>query len=238
MQLDKLFRLRMYAEVRFGFSDASDQTELEDSIRKIFTAHEITMETKDDVLVREKKGVADVWEARIKPPRYYFAVESCTSYEHFVELLQQNLQKLSVLISPREVLIIGVQGYFWYGLNSVQDFFQVASSWSSSYQELPSRDLSVNISDIGVNVYFREEALKISIACKFLKKKESQEFFPGEWRKINKEMGLLIDLNIATDSPLEFQKSLSPGMVAAIRSRINEALAEMEHKITRAAGLP
>lgn len=227
MAVDKLFKLRMYAEVRFSYKDSIDPIfELKELTKNTFDCEEIT---SDEMILKQKEQMVGSWEIRIKPHRLIFAMDSCPSYEFFVSILQSNLDVVSAVITPQEVLSIGVQGYYVYSINSIEDFSKVVSSWSQGYSSMSSE--SIGISDMGVSVFFMEEALSVNILCNFLSRDQASRIFPNDDHNFISDLNLFIDINISTGDILELKKVLSPTLVLAIKTHINQATKKLEEKL-------
>jgi hypothetical protein len=227
MAIDKLFKLRMYAEVRFSYKDSVDPlAELKELTRNTFDCEEVT---SDELVLKQKEPVPESWEIRIKPRRLIFTMDSCPSYDFFVSILETTMDTVSSVITPQEVLNIGVQGYYMYSINSLEDFSEVVSSWSQSYTTIGSD--SVGISDIGVNVFFKEDTLSVNILCNFLSRDQAARFFPHDDPCLISDLNLFININISTGDILELKKVLSPKLVMAIKTHINQATKKLEEKI-------
>jgi hypothetical protein len=227
MAVDKLFKLRMYAEARFSYKDSVDPIfELKELTKNTFDCEEIT---SDEMILKEKEQMLGSWEIRIKPHRLIFTMDSCPSYDFFVSVLQSNLDVVSAVITPQEVLNIGVQGYYMYSINSIEDFSEVVSSWSQGYNSVSSE--AVGISDIGVNVFFMENALSVNILCNFLSRDQASRIFPNDDNHLISDLNLFIDINISTGDILELKKVLSPTLVLAIKTHINQATKKLEEKL-------
>jgi len=227
MPVDKLFKLRMYAEVRFSFKDSLDHfADLRELTKDMFECETVTAE---EVVLKQKEQLLGYWEIRIKPRRLSFMMDSCPSYDFFVRILESNLDILSKMITPQEVLNIGVQGYYLYSINSLEDFSEVVSSWSQSYTAMVPD--AVGISDIGVNVFFKEESLSVNILCNFLSRDQAAHFFLNEDQTLISDLNLFININISTGDILELKKILSPTLVVAIKTHINQATKKLEERL-------
>ena len=227
MAVDKLFKLRMYAEVRFSYKESVDPIfELKELTKNTFDCEEVT---SDEMILRQKEQMLGSWEIRIKPRRLVFTMDSCPSYDFFVSILESNLDIVSTVITPQEVLNIGVQGYYVYSINSLEDFSEVVSSWSQNYTTIGPD--SVGISDVGVNVFFKEDTLSVNILCNFLSRDQVVRFFPNDNHDLISELNLFIDVNISTNDVMELKKGLSPKLVLAIKTHINQATKKLEEKI-------
>jgi hypothetical protein len=227
MAVDKLFKLRMYAEVRFSYKESVDPLlELKELTKNQFDCEEIT---SDELILRQKEQLLGSWEIRIKPRRLIFTMDSCPSYDFFVSVLESHMDIVSTVITPQEVLNVGVQGYYMYSINSLEDFSDIVSSWS---QNLGSTDPdSVGISDIGVNVFLKEDTLSINILCNFLTRDQAMRLFPNDNQSLISDLNLFIDINISTNDILELKKGLSPQLVISIKAHINQATKKLEEKI-------
>ncbi len=227
MLADKIFKLRMYAEVRYTYKNSVDYMgELKELTKDLYDIEAIN---PDEFLLKRKDKMAEDWEIRIKPNRLTFTMDSCPSYEYFVEMLQSNLNVISKVITPQEVLGIGVQGYYLYSINSIEDFSQVVTSWSQNYADKDPD--SVGISDIGVSVFLKEDKLNICIMCSFLSQEQATRLFPKEDRGLISELNLFIDVNISTGDLNELKKAFSPTLVLAIKAHINQATRKLEEKL-------
>lgn len=227
MVVDKLFKLRMYAEVRFSYKESVDPIfELKELTKNTFDYEEIT---SDEMILRQKEQMQGDWEIRIKPRRLVFTMDNCPSYDFFVSILESNLDIVSTVITPQEVLNIGVQGYYMYSINSLEDFSEIVSSWSQNYVSVGSD--SVGISDIGVNVFLKEDTLSVNILCNFLSREQAARLFPNDDHNLLSELNLLIDIKISTNDVMELKKGLSPKLVFAIKAHINQATKKLEEKI-------
>lgn len=217
----------MYAEVRFSYKDSVDPlAELKELTKNRFDCEEVA---SDEIILKPKEQLQGSWEIRIKPRKLLFTMDSCPSYDFFVSILESNLDIVSVVITPQEVINIGVQGYYLYTINSLEDFSNVVSSWSQNYAAM-SPD-SVGISDIGVNVFFKEDTLAVNILCNFLSRDQASRFFTMDDYNSISELNLFIDVDISTGDILELKKVLSPKLVIAIKAHINQATKKLEEKL-------
>jgi hypothetical protein len=227
MSVDKLFKLRMYAEVRFSYKDSVDPLlELKELTRNTFDCEEIS---SDEMVLKPKEQLQGNWEIRIKPRRLTFTMDSCPSYDIFVSTLESSMDVISKVITPQEVLNIGVQGYYMYSINSLEDFSEVVLSWSQNYTVMSSD--SVGISDIGVNVFLKEDTLSVNILCNFLSRAQALQIFPSDDPNLISDLNLFININISTGDILELKKVLSPKLVFAIKAHINQATKKLEERI-------
>lgn len=227
MAVDKLSKLRMYAEVRFSFLDSTIHMEdLENIVKELYHTEYIT---KDELLLKENEPLLGPWEMRVKPQRIFFIMDSCPSYDYFGDVLESHLKTMAKVLTPKEIISSGVQAYYLYPIDSLQDFSEVVTLWSNSY--IRNKSSVVGISDLGVNVFFKEESLKVNINCKFLDDTQARGYFPETGAKPVAQLNLLIDLDISTGDPVELKKTLSPALAQMLQGQINEAVRQMEERL-------
>ena len=220
----------MYAEVRFHYVDSVDH--IGDIVALSQNKFNFEDVTTDEIVLKPKEVIAGGYEIRIKPQRLFFQMDKCPSYDFFVETLSNNLAMLSKALTPKDIICIGVQGLYLYPIDSLQNFSQAVTAWSKSYSAMDPA--SVGISDLGVNVLFNKEGLRISVMCRLVPNDQVDAFFPDHGGEISSDFNLLIDMDISTNDPLELQKALSPLLVQAIKININQATTLLEEKITNA----
>lgn len=226
MPLNKLSKLRMYAEVRYHSKESLDSlTDVED-LTKDYSMKKIN---KDEIHLIQKNNSNNA-EIRVKPSRFLFVMDPCPSYEFFVEVLEDNIKRISSFLPLKDIVCTGVQGYYLYPIDSIQEFSTVVASWSGSYMD---ENTTMQISDIGVSVYFREENIKININCRFITSGGAKEYFPKDDQNIIQNMNLLIEIDISTENASELNKSFPPFLVAAIKVHINQAIRVMEEKLAQ-----
>ncbi|HEX3047295.1 MAG TPA: hypothetical protein VHY08_21250, partial [Bacillota bacterium] len=186
MPLDKLFRLRMYAEVRFHYVDSVDHIgDIVELTKNKYNYEEISV---DELVLKPIDDSTIGLEVKIKPQRLSLAMEKCPSYEFFVETLSATLSMLSRALTPQDIINIGVQGLYLYSVDSIQKFSQVVSSWSKNYSAMdPS---SVGISDLGVNVALSKEGIRMNIMCRLLPLEQVYAFFPNNDGQIDSNFNL------------------------------------------------
>lgn len=217
----------MYAEVRFSFLDSTTHMEdLEGVVKELYRTEYIT---KDELLLKESEPLLGPWEMRVKPQRIFFTMDSCPSYDYFGDVLENHLKTMAKVLTPKEIINSGVQAYYLYPIDSLQDFSEVVTLWSDSY--IQNKSSVVGISDLGVNVFFKEESLKVNINCKVLNDTQAKGYFPETGGKPVAQLNLLIDLDISTADPVELKKSLSPALVQILQNQINEAVRQMEERL-------
>lgn len=224
MPLNKLSKLRMYAEVRYHSKDSLDSLIDDEDLANNYLIKKINNE---EVHLTHKKN-ASIAEIIVKPSRFLFVMDPCPRYEIFVEILEENIKKISPVLPLKEIVCTGVQGYYLYPIDSIQEFSDVVASWSGSYLD---ENTSMQISDIGVTVFFREENIKINIYCRFITSGGAKEYFPKDDQNIIANMNLLIEIDISTENATELNKSFPPFLVVAIKTHINQAIKVMEEKL-------
>jgi hypothetical protein len=227
MPVDKLFKLRMYAEIRYSYKDSIDHIgELKELTKDLFDFENITF---DEFIIKPRDQLLGNWEIRIRPRRLTFAMDSCPTYDFFVAALEYNLDIISKVLTPQEVLSIGVQGYYLYSVNSLEDFSEVVTSWSQNYSV--AEPDSIGISDLGVNVFFKEETLAINISCNFLTRDQAINLFGNDNQNLISDLNLFIDVNISTGDLMELKNALSKTLVFSIKTHINQATKKLEEKL-------
>ncbi len=227
MPVDKLFKLRMYAEVRYSYKDSVDHiSELKELTKDVFDLENITL---DEFVLKPKDQLLGNWEIRIRPRRLVFTMDACPAYDFFVSVLESNLDIISKVLTPQEVLNIGVQGYYLYSINSIEDFSEMVISWSQNYSV--TEPDSVGISDLGVHVFFKEETLSINILCNFLTRDQAAHLFANNDQSLISDLNLFIDVNISTGDLMDLKYALSPTLVLSIKTHINQATKKLEEKM-------
>lgn len=229
-QPEKLFKWQMYVEIHIFYNDAVDRLqEILSANRGKFSS--ITKD-KEEFILKQKGNSSEEWVLKIGPRNLSFTMDSCPSYERFIEALESNLTIFSAILTPNEIVNMGVRGNYLYPISSIQEFSQLACDWSGDYT-VDKKNL-VQINDIGVNVDFREGSLKVNIICEFLTREKAKEFFPLVSVGQISELNFFIGLNIATNEPLALQKPLAVLLGQTIKTHVLQATKLMEQRLEKA----
>lgn len=229
-QPEKLFKWQMYVEIHIFYNGAVDHLqEILSANRGKFSS--ITKD-KEEYILKQQGNSSEEWVLRIGPRNLYFTMDSCPSYERFIEVLESNLAIFSAVLTPDEIVSMGIRGNYLYPISSIQEFSQLACAWSGDYT-VDKKNL-VQINDIGVNVDFREGSLKVNIICEFLAREKAKEFFPRVSVGQISELNFFIGLNISTNEPLALQKPLAVLLGQSIKTHVLQATKLMEQRLEQA----
>jgi hypothetical protein len=222
----------MFVEVGITYNDSIDHlSEVINANKEKFGR---VNQKKDELLIQQQGNSSENWEIKYGPKQLSLTMDSCPSYEHFIEVLENNLSIVSSTLVPNEIICMGVRGFYLYPISSVEEFSQLASSWTGSYFD--DSNTQIRINDMGVDVDFHEGTLNISITCEFLSREQAREFFPSVDLNTISKMNFFIDLKISTDEPFGLQKTLSLALGNSIKRQINQATKIMEQKLEKIYG--
>jgi hypothetical protein len=226
-----LSNLSMFSEVKCSFQDSFDS--FDELVKPEEWNLSRTDENKDEYLIKPKSpNPTEDWEMRLfRAKRFVFNMNSCTNYENFVEVLESTLIRFSSYLTPADITAMGVHGYYLYPVSSLQEFSQLVFAWSDNY--LNSEDTQVEISDLGVDVTFQKESLKINIVCKLLAKNEVKKYFPVADTHDFQEANLFIHIQASTNEPLKVQKSLSAALSQTIKTHVYQATKLIEQRLEK-----
>ncbi len=230
-----LSNLRMFAEVRCTFVESFDNFG-ENVNPEAKNLEVITSDNKDEFSVKPKDiNSLEDWEIIVfRSRKFIFTMNSCISYEHFVEVLESLLKKISAFLTPADIVSMGVQGYYLYPLSSLQEFSQLIFAWSDDY--IRDEASQVEINDLGVDVFFQKDSLRINIVCKLISRTEAGSYFPiTELNNIH-ETNLFINIQVATNEPLKLQKSLTTSLSQSIKTHVLHATKLIEQRLGKMQG--
>lgn len=225
----KLSNMRMFAELGCTYVEEienfaeiinlTDNNLLYSSIDK----DEFQLKPRDANVLKD-------WEIRLfRKKRFTFAMDSCTHYDHFVEVLEIILHKINTFLTPSEIVTMGVQGHYLYSLNSLQEFSQLVFAWSGSY--LYEEETAVEINDLGVKVFFEKDSLKVNIICKLAPGEEISQYFPGADLSKMPDLNLFIDISVATNEPAKIKKALTASLAQTIKTHVYHATKLIEERL-------
>ena len=226
-----LSNLCMFSEVRCAFLDSFD------SFDEIVKPEEWNLvktagDNKDEFSVKPKNSnPLEDWEIKIsRTKRFVFTMSSCVNYEQFVEVLESTLKKIAEYLTPADITAMGVQGYYLYPVTSLQEFSQLVFAWSDNY--LNDEATKVEINDLGVEVAFQKDSLKVDIICKLVTKSEAAKFFPLSEQGIQ-DTNLFINIQVSTTEPLKLQKTLSVSLSQTIKIHVYQATKLIEERLAK-----
>jgi hypothetical protein len=190
-----------------------------------------TSEEKDEFLVKPKSpNPLEDWEIRLfRAKKFVFSMNACLNYEQFVNVLESTLKKLSAYLTPADIVAMGVHGYYLYPVSSLQEFSQLVFAWSDNY--LNNEATQVEIGDLGVDVAFQEDSLKINIVCKLITKAESAKYFSFTETQTLPEKNLIIHIEVSSNEPLKLQKSISQALSQTIKTHVYQATKLIEQRL-------
>lgn len=228
-----LSKLSMFSEVKCSYLDSFD------SFDEIVKPDEWNMvktnnEEKDEILVKPKSpSIVDDWEIQLyRAKRFIFSMNACLSYDQFVESLESILKKMSGYLTPADIVAMGVHGYYLYPVSSLQEFSQLVFAWSDNY--LNNEATQVEVGDMGVDVNFQEDSLKINIVCKLISKQESTKYFSLAETQALPEKNLIIHIQVSSDEPLKLQKAISQNLSQTIKTHVYQATKLIEQRLETA----
>jgi len=221
----------MFAEVKCTYLESFDN--FDEIVKPDEWNLTKTGDSKDEFLVKHNDASAlEGWEIRLfRAKKFTFTMNSCINYEHFVEILESTLKKLSGYLTPADIVAMGVQGYYLYPVTSLQEFSQLVFAWSDNY--LNDESTQVEINDLGVDVAFQKDSLKINIVCKLIAKAEVTKYFSTADVKGIHETNLFINIQVSTSEPLKLQKSLTVSLSQTIKTHVYQATKLIEQRLEK-----
>jgi hypothetical protein len=221
----------MFSEVRCSYLDSFDN--FDELVKPDEWNLTKTGDNKDEFLVKPKNPKPqEDWEIKLlRAKKFIFSMNSCNNYDQFVEVLESTLKKLSGYLTPADIVEMGVHGFYLYPVTSLQEFTQLVFAWSDNY--LKDESTQVEISDLGVDVSFQKDSLKINIICKLVTKTEATKYFPGNETKGLQETNLFINIQISTGEPLKLQKSLTTALSQTIKTQVYQATKLIEQRLEK-----
>jgi hypothetical protein len=195
-----------------------------------------TGDDKDEFLVKPKcPNPLEDWEIRLlRAKKFIFSMDSCLNYDQFVGVLESTLKKLSGYMTPADFVAMGVHGFYLYPVSSLQEFSQLVFAWSDNY--LNNEATEVEISDLGVDVAFQQDSLKINIICKLVGKDEAVKYFCVTETQALPETNLLINIQVSSNDPLKLQKSISGALSQTIKTHVYQATKLIEQRLEKLHG--
>lgn len=223
--------MKMFAEVKCSFVGPFD--DFNEVIDSEAQKYELTSVNRDELLVKPKDAIAlENWEIRIyRTKKFFFVMSSCINDEHFVEVFESIIKGISSYLTPEDVIAMGVQGNYLYPVVSIQEFSQLVFAWSDNY--ISDASTQVEISDLGVDVSFPKENLKINIICKLLSRTEATNYFPMADLNSVHEINLFIKIQVSTNEPLKLQKSITLSLSQTIKNHVQHATKLIEQRLKK-----
>ena len=225
-----LSKLSMFSEVKCSYLESFDDF---DELVKPDEWHMVKTlsEEKDEFMVKPKlPHSADDWEIRIfRAKKFIFSMNSCLNYDQFVGALESTLKKLTGYLTPADIVAMGVHGYYLYPVSSLQEFSQLVFAWSDNY--LNDEATQVEIGDLGVDVTFQEDSLKVNIVCKLITRQESAKYFSSAETQALPDKNLIIHIQVSSDEPLKLQKSMSQTLSQTIKTHVYQATKLIEQRL-------
>lgn len=224
-----LSKLSMFSEVKCSYIESFDNF---DELVKPDEWHLAkTSEDKDEFLVKpQKPNPLEDWEIRLfRAKKFIFLMNACLNYGQFVDVLESTLKRISGYLTPADIVAMGVHGYYLYPISSLQEFSQLVFAWSDNY--LNNEATQVEIGDLGVDVAFQEDSLKINIVCKLITKAESTKYFSATETQTLPERNLIIHIEVSSDEPLKLQKSISQALSQTIKTHVYQATKLIEQRL-------
>lgn len=226
-----LSKLSMFSEVRCNYLESFD--DFEELVKPDEWNLAKTGDQKDEFMVKPKNPKPlENWEIKLfRSKKFLFSMDSCVSYEKFVEVLENALKRLAEYLTPADITVMGVHGYYLYPVSSLQEFSQLVFAWSDNY--LHDEATQVEISDLGVDVSFQKDSLKIDIVCKLVAKAEAAKYFPETETQRLAETNLFINIQISSDQPLKLQKTISVALSQTIKTHVYQATKIIEQRLDK-----
>ncbi|MGE5583692.1 MAG: hypothetical protein ACM3X9_14325 [Bacillota bacterium] len=226
-----LSNMRMFAEMKCSFVEPFDN--LGQVIDLEAQKLELRDINKDEFVVKPNDPSSpDYWEIKLsRLKKFVFTMNSCNNYEHFVEALEGIIKSFSRYLTPADIVAMGVQGDYLYPVSSLQEFSQLVFAWSDNY--IADEYSQVEIYDLGVDVFFRKDGLKINITCKLVPKAELDKYFPAVDPGKVQEINLYINIQITSNQPLKMQKSISVSLSQAIKNHVYQATQLIEQRLDK-----
>ncbi len=224
-----LSKLSMFSEVKCSYLESFDN--FDELVKPDEWKLAKTSEDKDELLVKPKRpNQLEDWEIRLfRAKKFIFSMNACLNYEQFVGVLESTLKKLSAYLTPADIVAMGVHGYYLYPVSSLQEFSQLVFAWSDNY--LNNEASQVEIGDLGVDVAFQEDSLKINILCKLITKAESAKYFSAMETQTLPEKNLIIHIQVSSNEPLKLQKSISQALSQTIKTHVYQATKLIEQRL-------
>ena len=228
-----LSNLCMFSEVKCTYQESFDSFNEVVKPDEWNLAVTITGDNKDEFLVKPKNpNPLEDWQiGLLRAKKFVFTMNSCLNYEQFVDVLESTLKKLAGYLTPADIVAMGVQGYYLYPVTSLQEFSQLVFAWSDNY--LNDESTQVEINDLGVDVSFQKDSLKINIICKLIAKAEAPKYFPTSDMKGIQETNLFINIQVSTNEPLKLQKSLTVSLSQTIKTHVYQATKLIEQRLEK-----
>ncbi len=224
-----LSKLSMFSEVKCSYIESFDNF---DELVKPDEWHLAkSSEDKDEFVVKpQKPNPLEDWEIRLfRAKKFIFSMSACLNYGQFVNVLESTLKRISGYLTPADIVTMGVHGYYLYPISSLQEFSQLVFAWSDNY--LNNEATQVEIGDLGVDVSFQEDSLKINIVCKLITKAESAKYFSAAETQTLPEKNLIIHIEVSSNEPLKLQKSISQALSQTIKTHVYQATKLIEQRL-------
>ncbi len=218
--------LRMYAEVRSSLVESVDS--LKDLAEKFRDKFIIIQDDQDQLILKGSPESIGSIEIKITPRKIFFGMNACPDYHQFINALETNLKLISRQINPKEIISIGVQGFYLYPIGSFQEFSQLAFSWTGNY--ISGQSL-MEINDLGVSVFFREASLKVNLVCRVMTRDQIGDYFPGVEPDTVANLNLFINIDIATDEVVKMDSAASHAIGQAIKEQVHHATHLIEERL-------
>lgn len=217
---------RMYAEVRSSLTESVDSLkDLAEEFREKFV---VVKEDQEELILKGNSESTSEVEIKISPRKIFFGMNACPDYHQFIKALETNLKLISRQIIPKEIISIGVQGFYLYPIGSFQEFSELAFSWTGNY--VNSQSL-MEIQDLGVTVFFREGSLKVNLVCRVMTQDEIGEYFPGAESDTVASLNLFVNIDIATDEVVKMDSAASHAIGQAIKEQVHHATHMIEERL-------
>ncbi len=218
--------LRMYAEVRSSLMESVNS--LKDLAEEFRGKFIVTQEDQDQLILKGNPEETGDVQIKIAPRKVFFGMNACPDYHQFIKALEINLKLISRQIIPKEIISIGVQGFYLYPIGSFQEFSQLAFSWTGNY--INNQSL-MEINDLGVSVFFREGCLKVNLDCRVMARDQIGDFFPGVEPDTVANLNLFINIDIATDEVVKMDSVASHAIGQAIKEQVHHATHLIEERL-------
>lgn len=226
-----LSKLSMFAEVKCSYLESFDS--FDELVKPDEWNLTKTVDSKDEFSVKPKNpNPLEEWEIKLlRAKKFVFSMNACLNYEQFVEVLESTLKKISSYLTPADIVAMGVHGYYLYPVTSLQEFSHLVFAWSDNY--INNEATQVEISDLGVDVSFQKDSLRIFIICKLITKTEAVKYFSETETGGLPESNLFINIQISTNEPLKLQKSLTVSLSQSIKTHVYQATKLIEQRLEK-----
>jgi cold shock CspA family protein len=224
MKIRSIAKQKMFSEIRFNtqFSVIDQYGTIADHFQSDF--NEVGVSKNGNELIF--KSVNEERMLTISQNHVWFADNICPNTGNFIETWQNTIYKLGSLFQPKEIIWIGLRGYFLYNVDN-KPFDKLIEGWRGKF--FPQNIFFENelgiVSDVGITTTFNRNDLKATMSYGFMERKQSKDIF-AHLKDINvlPEIGFFVDFDLKNDKP---QNSIN-GLIETHGKSFSEIINQME----------